>query len=226
MRVKILLVEDEIKLANATRRALELQKYIVDVAYDGDKGLDLALGEKYDLMILDLMLPEIDGLEICKTVREEKITTPILMLTAKGQVSDKVIGLDAGADDYMVKPFSFEELFARVRALSRRTVKNKDQVLKVKNLTLDTNTSKVKMNNSPIELSPREFAILEYLMRNKNIVVSKPQIINNVWNYETDILPTTIEVHIKHLRDKIDGVFGTDLIRTVRGFGYELNDEE
>ena len=125
-----------------------------------------------------------------------------------------------------VKPFSFEELFARVRALSRRTVKNKDQVLKVKNLTLDTNTSKVKMNNSPIELSPREFAILEYLMRNKNIVVSKQQIVNNVWNYETDILPTTIEVHIKHLRDKIDGVFGTDLIRTVRGFGYELNDEE
>lgn len=226
MGMKILLIEDEIKLANATKRALELQNHTVDVAYDGENGLDLALGEKYDLMILDLMLPEIDGMEICQAVRGAKNPTPILILTAKGQITDKVAGLDAGGDDYMVKPFSFEELFARIRALARRTDGPKGLPLTAGLLKLDPNSSKVKYNNTPISLSSKEFAILEYLMRNKNIVVSKQQIVDNVWHYDSDVLPSTIEVHVKHLRDKIDAVSGADLIRTVRGFGYEINDEK
>lgn len=220
------MIEDEIKLANAIKRALELQKYAVDVAYDGETGLDLAIGESFDLLILDLMLPKIDGLEICKQMRKEEIHTPVLMLTAKGQITDKVTGLDVGADDYMIKPFSFEELFARIRALVRRSSKTGDPVLKVKDLTVDPVAFKVKRSGRLIELSTKEFSILEYLMRHKNSVVKKEQIVNHVWNYDADVLPNTVEVHIKHLRDKVDIPFKTQLIKTVRGFGYEIREEE
>ncbi len=222
--MRILVVEDEIKLANAVRRALELQKYAVDVAYDGEAGLDLAIGESFDLMILDLMLPKMDGMEICRQVRKAGIHTPVLMLTAKGQISDKVTGLDAGADDYLVKPFSFEELFARIRALVRRSSKTADPVLFIKDLTLDPVTFKVKRSGELIELSAKEFSILEYLLRHKNSIVTREQLVNHIWNYEADVLPTTVEVHIKHLRDKIDQPFKVKLIKTVRGFGYEISE--
>ena len=223
--MRILIVEDEIKLANATKRALELQKYAVDVAYDGEVGLDLAIGESFDLIILDLMLPKIDGLEICRQIRKEKIHTPVLILTAKGQINDKVTGLDIGADDYMVKPFSFEELFARIRALVRRSANMDNPILKVKDLIVDPVAFKVKKGDKLIELSAKEFSILEYLMRHKNTVVTREQIVNHVWNYDADILPTTVEVHIKHLRDKIDKPFAIKVIKTVRGFGYEIREE-
>ena len=216
------MVEDETKLANAVRRALQLQKYAVDIAYDGQSGLDLAVGESFDLIILDVMLPGIDGMEICRRIRREGIKTPVLMLTAKGRISDKITGLDTGADDYMVKPFSFEELFARIRALFRRSVQSPDPLLQVKDLTLDPVSFKVERSGKSIKLSSREFSILEYLIRRKNTVVTRDQILSHVWDYDSDILPGTVEVHIKHLRDKIDTSFTVPLIKTIRGFGYEI----
>ena len=220
--MRILVVEDEIKLANAVRRALQLQKYAVDIAYDGQSGLDLAVGESFDLIILDVMLPGIDGMEICRRIRREGIKTPVLMLTAKGRISDKITGLDTGADDYMVKPFSFEELFARIRALFRRSVQSPDPLLQVKDLTLDPVSFKVERSGKSIKLSSREFSILEYLIRRKNTVVTRDQILSHVWDYDSDVLPGTVEVHIKHLRDKIDTSFTVPLIKTIRGFGYEI----
>ena len=220
--MRILLVEDEIKLANAVKRALEFQRYTVDVANDGQLGLDLAIGEKYDLIILDLMLPHFTGIQICTAIRAEKISTPVLILTAKGQIDDKVTGLDSGADDYMVKPFSFEELFARIRSLVRRASNSDDNILTVDDLSLNIVTFKVTRAKVHINLSSKEFAILEYLLRRIGSVVTKDQIVQSVWNYDTDILPSTIEVHINHLRHKIDAPFKTKLIHTVRGFGYEI----
>jgi len=220
--MRILVVEDETKLANAVRRALQLQKYAVDIAYDGQSGLDLAVGESFDLIILDVMLPGIDGMEICRRIRREGIKTPVLMLTAKGRISDKITGLDTGADDYMVKPFSFEELFARVRALFRRSVQSPDPLLQVKDLTLDPVSFKVERSGKSIKLSSREFSILEYLIRRKNTVVTRDQILSHVWDYDSDVLPGTVEVHIKHLRDKLDTSFTVPLIKTIRGFGYEI----
>lgn len=222
--MKILLVEDEIKLANAIQRALKLQKYAVDISYDGEAGLDMAIADEFDLIILDVMLPKINGIEICRKIRKERIHTPILLLTAKGQTEDKVLGLDAGADDYVVKPFSFEELFARARALTRRPTKTNEIIFQVKDLILNPVTQKVKRDNVQIYLSTKEFAILKYLMRNKNSVLSKERIVEHVWNYESNILPSTVEVHMKHLREKVDIPFKTQLIHTVRGFGYEIRD--
>jgi DNA-binding response OmpR family regulator len=222
--MRILLVEDEMKLAHAIKRALELQKYAVDVVNNGKDGLDFAIGEEFSLIILDVMLPEMDGIEICKKLRAEGIHTPVMILTARGQISDKVTGLDIGADDYMVKPFSFEELFARIRALVRRPAQTNDPVLHIKNLTLDPKTFTVKRGERMIELSAKEFSLLEYLLRNKNAVLNKEQIIAHVWNYDSDVLPSTIEVHMKHLRDKID-VRGEDsLIYTIRGRGYTIRE--
>lgn len=224
--MRILIVEDEIKLANAMRRALELQKYAVDVAYNGTDGLDLALGEKADVILLDIMLPGIDGIEICKKIRDQKIGTPILMLTAKGQVNDKVSGLDVGADDYLVKPFSFEELFARIRALVRRAATEFDPVIRTQDLILDPTSFKVTKGSTELELSTKEFSILEYLLRNKNRVISKEQIVNHVWNYSDDVLPNTVEVHVKHLRDKLDKNSSKPLIQTIRGRGYIIKDQK
>jgi DNA-binding response OmpR family regulator len=223
--MRILLIEDEHKLANAIKRALELQKYAVDVAHDGDQGLDLAIGEKaYDLIISDIMLPKLDGLSLCKQIRQEGLHIPILMLTAKGQVQDKVAGLDGGADDYMVKPFSFDELFARVRALVRRPQGERDPILKIADLSLDPVHFQVTRAGQKIKLSTREFALLEYLLRNKNKVLSKEQLIAHVWDYDANVLPSTVEVHIKHIRDKIDKLGQKKLIHTVRGFGYEIRE--
>jgi DNA-binding response OmpR family regulator len=223
--MRILLIEDEMKLANATKRALELQNYAVDVVFTGTEGYDLAMGEEFDLIILDVMLPGIDGIEVCRRLREEENQTPILMLTAKGQITDKVTGLDIGADDYMVKPFSFEELFARVRALIRRPKRAADTLLKVKDLVVDPVAFTVKRAGKLINLSAKEFSLLEYLLRNKNVVLSREQIVAHVWNYDSDVLPTTVEVHMKHLRDKIDSAFKDPIIRTVRGRGYTIGEE-
>lgn len=224
--MRILIVEDELKLASAIKRALELQSYAVDMVHDGMHGLEMAVGEDFDLILLDVMLPGIDGIEVCKKLREQGKHTPILMLTAKGQVTDKVIGLDIGADDYMVKPFSFEELFARIRALIRRPSKTQNSILKIKDLVVNVNTFEVKRADTVINISTKEFALLEYLIRNKNRVLSRDQIVSHVWNYDADVLPSTVEVHIKHLRDKVDATFTPALIHTVRGRGYTIRDED
>ena len=225
--MRILLIEDNHKLAHATKRALELQKYAVDLANDGQSGLDLAIGESsYDLIISDIMLPDIDGFQVCQQIRQQGIHTPILMLTAKGQIDDKVTGLDSGADDYMVKPFSFDELFARVRALIRRPQSQLHTVLSIADLTLDPSNFIVTRADTAISLSTREFALLEYLLRHPDQVLSKQQLIDHVWDYNADVLPGTVEVHIKHLRDKIDKPFKTWLIHTVRGFGYKISESK
>jgi len=216
--MRILVIEDEHKIANSIKRGFEQETWATDVAYDGEEGYDMASSEEYDVIVLDLMLPKLSGMEICKKLRSEEIHTPILMLTARGELADKVGGLNSGADDYLVKPFAFEELLARVKALSRRPKETKNEELKTKNLTLNTNTFDVKVDNKNIELSRKEFALLEYLMRNAGRVVSKENIIAHVWDYESDILPNTVEVFIGYLRDKI----GKDVIKTMRGFGYKV----
>lgn len=222
--MRILVVEDEHRIANSIKKGLEQESYAVDVAYDGEAGYDLAVTEDYDVIVLDLMLPMMDGIAITRELRKNKIHTPILILTAKGQIEDKVKGLDSGADDYLVKPFSFEELLARVRALSRRPKNTLDPVLKVNNLTLDPKNYEVKRAEVSIKVSSREFALLEYLMRNAGKIISKDQIISHVWDYDADVLPNTVEVYIKSLRNKIDLPFKNThpLITTVRGFGYKI----
>jgi len=217
-------VEDEHKIANSIKQGLEQENYAVDVAYDGETGYDLASSEEYDLIILDRLLPGIEGVQITQKLREKKIHTPILILTAKGQISDRVEGLNSGADDYLIKPFAFEELLARVRALVRRPKQTLSEELKVGNLTLNTRTYEVVRGEKQISLSAREFALLEYLMRHPGQILSKEQITNHVWNYEADILPNTIEVYIGYLRRKIDRPFkkAPELLRTIRGFGYKI----
>lgn len=223
--MRMLIIEDEHKIANAIKKGLQLERYAVDVAYDGVEGYDLASTEDYDLIILDRMLPAMEGVEICKKLRAEKNHTPILMLTAKGQLDDKVAGLNAGADDYLVKPFAFEELLARVKALSRRPKISTGSTLEVEDLTLNTITYEVKRGGKNISLSSKEFALLAYLMRNPGIVLTKEQIISHVWNYDADVLLNTVEVYIGYLRNKIDKPFAESpsLIQTVRGFGYKIS---
>lgn len=222
--MNILLVEDEHKIANAIKTGFRQETYACEVCYDGDSGLAAALGGEYDVIILDRMLPGMDGVEICKEIRAKGIQTPIIMLTAKGQIRDRVGGLNAGADDYLTKPFAFEELLARIRALLRRPQDNIGNVLRVENLSLDSITYEVKRDNSLIKLSQTEFALLEYLMRNYGRVLSKDNIITHVWDFDSDVLPNTVEAYIGYLRNKVDKPFpgSTPLIQTVRGFGYKL----
>jgi DNA-binding response OmpR family regulator len=216
--MRILVVEDEHRIAQTLKKGLEQERFAVDIVFDGTEGLDMATTESYDLYILDLMLPGIDGVTLCRKIRENGIHTPILMLTAKSQIQDKVSGLDSGADDYLTKPFSFEELLARIRALIRRPQTRVDTIVTVGDLTLNPKTYVIERNGKRIELSSREFALLEYLMRNTGVVLTKEQIISHVWNYDANILPNTIEVYIRNLRNKV----GRDLIQTVRGFGYKM----
>ncbi len=221
--MRILIIEDDHKIANAIKKGLEQESFAVDIAYDGQDGLGSALTHDYDLIIIDRMLPEVDGLKICQALRKEEKHVPILILTAKDKISDKVEGLNAGADDYLVKPFAFEELLARVRALLRRQPKQIENVLKIADLTLNTLTFEVKRGNKKINLSNKEFALLEYLMRNPERILTKDNIIAHVWDYDADILPNTVEVYIGYLRNKIDRPFtGEELINTVRGFGYKI----
>lgn len=223
--MRILVVEDEHKIANSIKKGLEQESFAVDVAFEGNSGYDLAFSEDYDLIILDILLPGIDGLQICKNLREQNIHTPILMLTAKGQVSDKVEGLNSGADDYLTKPFAFEELLARIKALTRRPKDSIGSVLFCEDLSLDTLSYGVKRAGKVINLSSKEFALLEYLLRHKNQILKKEQIISHIWDYESDVLPNTVEVYIGYLRNKIDKPFPgkPSLIQTVRGFGYKLS---
>jgi DNA-binding response OmpR family regulator len=221
--MRILLVEDEHKIARALKKALEQEKYAVDVAYDGDEGHAMATTEPYDAAIIDRMLPgNHDGLSIVKAMREQKIHTPVLLLTALGSVKDRTDGLDTGADDYLVKPFALEELLARVRALLRRPKEQQSTLLTAGDLTLNTITFEVTRAGQPLQLTSKEFALLEYLLRNQGRPLPKETIIAHVWDYDADILPNTVEVYIKYLRAKVDQPFKTPLIHTVRGFGYKL----
>jgi len=222
--MRILVIEDEHKIARALKRALEQESYAVDVCFDGDEGYAMATTEPYDAMIIDRMLPgKYSGTDIVAEVRKESIHTPILLLTALGRTEDKTFGLDSGADDYVVKPFAIEELLARVRALMRRPNEQHATVLKVADLELDPTEHIVKRHDKLIELTSKEFGLLEYLMRNKNRILTKDAIISHVWDYDADILPNTVEVYIKYLRTKIDKPFKSNLIQTVRGFGYRLS---
>ena len=225
--MRILVVEDDLKIAGAIKKGLEQESYAVDAVYDADEGLSSALTGDYDLIILDRMLPGlIEGVDIAKEVRANQISAPIIMLTAKDQIADRVTGLNAGADDYLVKPFAFDELVARVRALLRRPVKTINTILKIDDLELNTNTHTVKRAGSSIMLSAKEYALLEYLMRNPNHVLSKDNLTSHVWDFDADILPNTVEVYISYLRGKLDQPFrGPNLIHTVRGFGYKLGVE-
>ncbi len=224
--MRILLIEDEHKIAAAIKKGLEQETFAVDLAYDGNEGYDLASSESYDIILLDRMLPGMDGMDIATRLRSEKNHTPILMLTAKGQLNDRVDGLNNGADDYLTKPFAFEELLARIKALMRRPKDSTGTVLKINNLTLNTITYSVKREDATIHLSSKEFSLLEYLMRHPNQIVTKEQIISHVWDYDADILPNTVEVYVGYLRNKIDKPFkSANLIQTVRGFGYKIGDE-
>lgn len=221
--MRILIVEDEHKIANAIKQGLMQEKYAVDVEYDADNGLGAALNESYDVMVIDRMLPgSMEGLDICRQVRQKGIHTPILLLTAKEQTKDRVEGLNAGADDYLIKPFSFEELLARVRALMRRPAETSGPILKIEDLSLDPVKFEVKRGSRHLELSAKEFALLEYMMRNSNRVLSKDNIISHVWDFDADVLPNTVEVYIGYLRNKIDKPFKKQLLHTQRGFGYIL----
>ncbi|KKR03695.1 MAG: Two component transcriptional regulator, winged helix family [Parcubacteria group bacterium GW2011_GWC2_39_14] len=219
-----MVIEDEHKIANSIKKGLEMENYAVDVSFMGKDGYDMASSEEYDFIILDRMLPGMDGLEICRKLRKDKVHTPILLLTAKGQVGDKVEGLNAGADDYLVKPFAFEELLARVKAITRRPKDIISNVLTLEDLSLNTITYEVKRGDRLISLSHKEFALLEYLLRHPKQTLTKDQIISHVWDYDSDILPNTVEVYIKYLRNKIDLPFKNkpQLIQTIRGFGYKI----
>jgi len=224
--MRILVVEDEHKIANALKQGLERQSYAVDVAYDGDSGLSMATTEPYDLIILDRMLPgSTDGMGILGHLRKNNNHVPVLLLTAKDRVLDRVGGLNMGADDYLVKPFAFVELLARVRALLRRPQQSMNTILEYEDLCLDPEQASVKRANKHIDLTSKEFALLEYMMRNPGRILSKDTIMQQVWNYDADILPNTVEVYISYLRNKIDQPFKSKrLINTKRGFGYYLGD--
>jgi DNA-binding response OmpR family regulator len=224
--MRILVIEDEPKIAQAVKKGLELNGYAVDAVNDADSGLSYALDSDYDVIVLDRMLPgSFDGIELCKRIRKENVHTPVIMLTARGTIGDKVEGLNSGADDYLVKPFSFDELTARVRALLRRPHVQVGKKLAVDDLTLDTTSYEVKRSQNIIKLSHKEFALLEYFMHHPGQVITKDMIIAHVWDEESDILPNTIEVYIGYLRNKIDRPFpdSKPLIETLRGFGYKLS---
>ena len=225
--MRVLVIEDEHKIARALKKALEQETYAVDVAYDGDEGYAMATTEPYDVAVIDRMLPgQHDGISIIKAMREAKIHTPVLLLTALGSVSDRTTGLDSGADDYLVKPFALEELLARVRALLRRPAEQHATILTAGDLSLNTVTFEVKRADTPIQLTGKEFALLEFLMRNQNRPLPKSTIISHVWDYDADVLPNTVEVYIKYIRNKIDQPFDKPLIHTIRGFGYKLQADE
>jgi DNA-binding response OmpR family regulator len=222
--MRVLIIEDEHKIAQALKKALQQENYAVDVSYDGDDGYAMVTTEPYDLAIIDWMIPgERNGLEIIKAMRKAKIHTPVLLLTAKGTISDKTTGLDSGADDYLVKPFALEELLARVRALLRRPVEVQQTVLTAGDLSLNTVTFAVKRGNTDINLTGKEFALLEYLLRNQGRPNNKASIISHVWDYNADVLPNTVEVYMKYLRQKIDDPFDKPLLQTIRGFGYKID---
>jgi len=220
--MRILVIDDDRRLCTVIKRGLLEEAYAVDIAYDGEEGEYLAEVNPYDLIILDIMLPNKDGIQVCHELRAKKINAPILMLTAKDTVEDRVRGLDTGADDYLVKPFAFNELLARIRALLRREGTSKSPELRVGDLTLNALTRQIWRGQRPIELTTKEYVILEYLMRHPNVVVTRTMIEEHAWDYDFDSLSNLVDVYIRRLRRKIDNEGEDSLIQTVRGAGYRL----
>jgi len=223
--VYILVVEDERRLAQVIRRVLEEEGHTVDTAYDGEEGLAMALEGTHDVIVLDILLPQMDGLEVCRTLRRNRMDTPVLLLTALDSVEDRVKGLDAGADDYLPKPFAFQELLARLRALGRRKVQAREpSLLQVGELELDLRRRRAQRAGRMIELSPKEFTLLEFLMRNEGRVVSRTQILDHLWGYDYATDSNLVDVYVSYLRRKVDRGHRHRLIRTVRGVGYALGE--
>ena len=224
--MRILVVEDDKKIASFVKKGMEAAGFAVDHAPDGEEGLHLALTESYDAAIIDLMLPKLDGLTLIENIRKDRINTPIIILSAKGSIDDRVRGLQTGSDDYLTKPFAFSELLARVQALIRRsTGTSEPTTLSLADLTMDLLAREIYRGGKKIELQPREFSLLEYLMRNTGKVVSKTMIMEHVWDYHFDPQTNVVEARVSRLRDKIDKGFGDKLIHTVRGVGYVLKEE-
>lgn len=225
--MKVLVVEDEHRIAQAIKQGLTQEGYAVDLAFDGDEGYRFASEDEYDAIIMDVMMPELSGVEVTKKLRDKKIHTPILLLTAKTLSRDVVAGLDAGADDYLAKPFSFDVLLARIRALLRRPTEALDTVLTVDDLELDLTKRTASRGGKALHLSSKEYAILEYLLRNKGRILSKNTIISHVWDFDADVLPNNVEVFITYLRGKIEKPFPKKrpIIETVRGFGYVVKED-
>jgi DNA-binding response OmpR family regulator len=221
--VHLLIVEDDARLRRVMQRVLQQDSHVVELAGDGCEGLDLALTGTFDVVVLDLMLPKLDGFQVCKRLREAGIDTPVLMLTARDALSDRVRGLDAGADDYLAKPFAFSELAARLRALSRRRPLIASEVLSVGDLTLDPVRRCTFRGSREIELTPREFALLEYLMRHEGQALSRTQILDHVWGYGFDTMTNVVDTYIHYLRRKVDRQ-GANLLHTVRGVGYKIEE--
>jgi len=224
--MRVLVVEDERRIAEFLCRGLSEQGYAVDVASDGEEALDWPAVAEFDAIILDVMLPVRDGFQVCRVLRERGVKTPILMLTARDAVEDRVRGLDSGADDYLVKPFAFSELLARLRALSRREHAALGTVLSVADLTMNTSARDVRRHGVSIELTTKEYALLEYLMRHANQVLTRTMIAEHVWNYDFDNATNVIDVHVRNLRRKVDEPFRTKLVQTVRGAGYRISAHE
>lgn len=222
--MRILIIEDEEKLANSLKKTLESEFYVVDIARDGNEGYEMAFDESYDLIILDIGLPGMDGLSIAQEVRKENLLAPILMLTARDTQQNKITGLDAGADDYLVKPFDFEELLARIRALTRKTSFSKQLTYTVDNLFLDSKTKIVKRAGKEIALSAKEYTVLEYLMRHPKQIIAKERLLDHCWDNQLDALSNTVDVHIGYVRSKVDRAFPNEvqLIKTIKGLGYRI----
>lgn len=224
--MRVLVVEDERKIAAFLQRGLQEERYAVDVAYDGDEALEWASVAEYDLIVLDILLPKRSGIRVCQELRQRGIRTPILMLTAKDTVDDRVTGLDSGADDYLVKPFAFKELLARLRALARRPADVQPSVLRFADLTLDTVSHEVTRAGINIEVTPKEYSLLEFLMRHPNRILNRTLIAEHVWDYDFYSQSNVVDVYIRYLRRKIDDGHDVKLIHTVRGVGYKLTQTE
>lgn len=224
--MRILLVEDEKDLAMIMKQGLEEEGYVVEVAYDGEEGLYMAENYAADVVILDIMLPILDGLSVLTSMRKKGINTPVIMLTARDALIDKIKGLDTGADDYLTKPFVFGELLARVRSLIRRKTTVKEAVIRIADLEIDTASHEVKRGGKPVRLSAKEYALLEYLAYKKNTVVSRSDIVEHIYHEDSDMDSNVVDVYINYLRNKVDKGFDKKLIQTVRGAGYILKEEE
>lgn len=224
--MRVLVVEDERKMAMFIRKALEAEGFAVELAHEGPAGLALALNEVFDTIVLDIMLPEVDGLTVLKTLRAQKVRTPVLLLSARGEVNDRVEGLDAGADDYLAKPFALVELVARLRSLNRRGVAEPaDTIIRLSDLSLNTSTRRVERGGVTMELTTREFRLLEFLMRSSGRICGRMSILEHVWDYDFDPGTNLVDVYIRRLREKIDQGFETKLLHTVRNVGYVLKEQ-